>query len=53
MTSPPKTYYVEMQRDDSYDASIQTDIANIDIELKCNTMDKNKAWKLIKQIVLT
>ena len=53
MTSPPKTYYVEMQRDDSYDASIQTDIANIDIELKCNTMDKNKAWKLINQIVLT
>ena len=53
MTSPPKTYYVEMQRDDSYDASIQTDIANIDIELKCNTMDKDKAWKLVNQIVLT
>lgn len=53
MTKPPKTYFVEMKRDDSYDASIQTDIANIDIELKCNSMDKDKAWKLINQIVLT
>lgn len=53
MTSPPKTYYVEMKRDDAYDASIQTDIANIDIELKCNTIGKDKAWKLINQIVLT
>ncbi|MFK5982868.1 MAG: hypothetical protein QM499_08140 [Flavobacteriaceae bacterium] len=53
MTSPPKTYYIEMKRDDAYDASIQTDIANIDIELKCNTMDKDKAWKLINQIILS
>jgi len=53
MTSPPKTYYIEMKRDDAYDASIQTDIANIDIELKCNTIGKDKAWKLINQIVLT
>ena len=52
MTKPPKSYYVEMRRDDSYDASIQTDIANIDIELKCNSMGKDKAWKLINQIVL-
>ncbi|AUC82198.1 hypothetical protein [Lacinutrix sp. Bg11-31] len=53
MTKPPKTHYVEMKRDDSYDASILTDIANIDIELKCNSMEKDKAWKLINQIVLT
>ncbi len=53
MTAPPKSYYVEMKRDDAYDASIQTDIANIDIELKCNTIGKDKAWKLINQIVLT
>jgi len=53
MTYPPKTYYVEMKRDDSFDASIQTDIANIDIELKCNTIEKDRAWKLINQIVLT
>lgn len=53
MTAPPKTYYIEMKRDDAYDASIQTDIANIDIELKCNSMGKDKAWKLINQIVLS
>tara|TARA_R110001632_G_scaffold150172_4_gene267583 strand:- start:397 stop:1089 length:693 start_codon:yes stop_codon:yes gene_type:complete len=53
MTAPPKTYYIEMKRDDAYDASIQTDIANIDIELKCNSMEKDKAWKLINQIVLS
>ncbi len=53
MSKPPKSHYIEMKRDDSYDASIQTDIANIDIEIKCNTMSKDKAWKLINQIVLT
>ncbi|MEQ3655742.1 MAG: hypothetical protein ABNH00_07755 [Dokdonia sp.] len=53
MTAPPKTYYIEMKRDDAYDASIQTDIANVDIELKSNAMDKDRAWKLINQIVLS
>ena len=49
---PPKSHYIEMTRDDSYDASVQTDIANIDIELVVNDMDKDTAWKLINQIVL-
>jgi len=53
MSKPPKTYYIEMKRDDSYDASIQTDIANVDIELVVNNMDKDTAWKLINQIVLS
>jgi hypothetical protein len=47
---PPKTYYIEMRRDDSYDASIQTDIANTDIELK-TSKEETAAWKLISQIV--
>jgi hypothetical protein len=47
---PPKTYYVEMTRDDAYDASIQTDIANIDIELK-TSMPEEDAWKLISMII--
>jgi|TARA_R110002110_G_scaffold132188_1_gene313539 hypothetical protein len=50
---PPKNYYIEMVRDDSYDASVQTDIANVDIELNVSNMDKDKAWKLINQIVLS
>ncbi|MCH9660219.1 MAG: hypothetical protein K0U54_04825 [Bacteroidetes bacterium] len=53
MTKPPKTYYIEMQRDDAYDASIQTDIANVDIEVKVDKMEKDRAWKLINQIVLS
>lgn len=53
MTSPPKTYFIEMKRDDAYDASIQTDIANVDIEMVCNTMGKDQAWKLMNQIVLS
>lgn len=47
-----KSKYFEMKRDDSYDASIQTDIANVDIELIVSTMDKDTAWKLINQIIL-
>jgi hypothetical protein len=50
-TKPPKTHYFEMIKDDSYEASVQTDIANIDIELK-SSMGKTKTWKLINQIVL-
>ncbi|MEM0518597.1 hypothetical protein [Aequorivita flava] len=53
MTKPPKTYFIEMKRDDAYDASIQTDIANVDIEMVVNTMDKDQAWKLMNQIVLS
>ncbi len=48
--TPPKTYYLEMKRDDAYDASIQTDIANIDIELK-TTKSEVDAWKLISMII--
>lgn len=53
MTDPPKSYFIEMRRDDAYDASIQTDIANVDIEMVCNKMDKEQAWKLMNQIVLS
>jgi len=48
----PKTYYIEMRRDDSYDASIQLDIANIDMEIRTNK-PYDDAWKLINQIVVS
>lgn len=51
-SKPPKSYHMEMHRDDAYDASVQTDIANIDIEIKSNK-HKDVAWKLINQIVLS
>jgi hypothetical protein len=47
---PPKSYYAQMRRDDAYDASVQTDIANIDIEIK-TSKDELDAWKLLSQII--
>lgn len=52
MADPPKSHYFEMNNDDAFDASVQTDIANVDIEIKVDDMDKDRAWKLINQIVL-
>jgi hypothetical protein len=47
---PPKTYYVEMKKDDAYDATEATDMANIDIEIKTNKPEM-EAWRLISQII--
>jgi hypothetical protein len=52
LPKPPKSYYLELKVDDAYIASIQTDIANNDIELVCNTQTKDKAWRLMNQIIL-
>jgi len=48
--TPPKSYYVQMRRDDAYDASVQTDVANIDIEIK-TSLEELDAWKLLSQII--
>lgn len=47
----PKSYYIEMVRDDSYDASIQLDIANVDMEVR-TTKNYDDAWRLLNQIVV-
>jgi len=47
---PPKTYYVELKKDDAYDATEATDMSNIDIEIKTNKPEM-EAWKLISQII--
>jgi len=49
---PPKTKYFEMITDPAYDASIQTDMANTDIELQLNP-DRSEvdSWKILNQIV--
>lgn len=46
----PRTFFMEMRRDDSWDASIQTDIANIDVEVQ-SSRDFDDAWRIINQIV--
>lgn len=47
---PPKNFNLHLQKDDAYDASEATDIANIDIEVK-TTKPELEAWQLLSQIV--
>jgi hypothetical protein len=49
---PPKTLFFDMKPDDSVEASIQTDQANIDFEIVVNPdLSPVEAWKLTTQIV--
>ncbi len=47
---PPKTYHAELKKDDAFDSSVQTDLANVDVEV-ASSNDEKKAWKLLSQIV--
>jgi hypothetical protein len=49
---PPKNYYFQMEKDDAYDASEATDVANVDIEVKTQKPE-DEAWKLLSQIITT
>jgi len=46
----PKSYYIEMRRDEAYDASVQTDIANVDVEIRTKRK-MDEAWRILNQIV--
>jgi len=49
---PPKTKYYEMITDPAYDASIQTDMANTDIEVELNSdRTEVESWKILNQII--
>lgn len=47
---PPKTYHVDLKKDEAYDSSVQTDLANVDVEIETKKEDK-VAWKLLSQII--
>ncbi len=48
----PQTKYFEMIADPAYDASVQTDMANIDVEIKLNlNRDNVESWKILNQVV--
>jgi len=49
---PPKNYSLLMQKDDAYDASEATDVANIDIEVRTNKNEID-SWKLLSQIIMS
>ncbi len=52
-TRPPYKQYYKLVVDDSYNASLQTDVANVDIsQIIRKGLDKEKSWKKIYQIVL-
>jgi hypothetical protein len=51
-TPPPKSYYFQMEKDDAFDASEATDVANVDIEIKTQKPE-DEAWKLLSQIITT
>ena len=54
MTSPPKSDYVQLQPDESYTSSIQSDIANNEILLNVKKgKSKEDAWKIVVATVLS
>jgi len=46
----PKSLYVEMRRDDSFDASLKIDFANNDIDVHTSKPELD-AWRLLNQII--
>ncbi|WP_026450658.1 hypothetical protein [Aequorivita capsosiphonis] len=48
-----KTHTVQMRPDESHEATVYAENLNRDIILKCENIDKDQAWKLINQILLT
>jgi hypothetical protein len=48
----PQTKYFELLADPAYNASVQTDMANIDVEIKLNPNRENvESWKILNQVV--
>jgi hypothetical protein len=48
--NPPKTYHFILFKDDSYDASSSSDIANVDVDIKTSKAE-TEAWRLLSQII--
>ena len=46
----PKSLFVELKRDDSYDASLKIDFANNDIDVRTSKPEAD-AWRLMNQII--
>jgi len=48
--APPKIFQYKMEKDDAYESSDATDVANVDIELKVKK-NQDEAWRLLTQII--
>ena len=54
MTKPPNSDYVQLQPDESYTSSIQSDVANNEILLSVKKgKSREEAWRIIVQTVLS
>jgi hypothetical protein len=53
MTDPPSSEYIQLQEDESYSSSTESNIANTEVQLNVNpTKTKEEAWKEIVGVVL-
>jgi len=49
---PPQADYFTMTKDESWDASVKTDLANVDFAIEVNSSySEDQAWKVISQVV--
>jgi hypothetical protein len=47
----PKAHYIELEKDEAYESSVATDIANVDINLRPKK-SQTEVWKAINSVVL-
>jgi hypothetical protein len=53
MADPPSTDYIQLQEDESYTSSIESNIANTEIQINVNaTKSREDAWKQVVSTVL-
>jgi hypothetical protein len=53
ITDPPSSDYIQLQEDESYTSSLESNIANTDVQLNVNpSKTKEEAWKEIVSVVL-
>ena len=53
VTDPPSSDYIQLQEDESYTSSIESNIANTEIQINVNSSkSKEEAWKEIVSVVL-
>ena len=53
ITDPPSSDYIQLQEDESYTSSLESNIANTEVQLNVNpTKTKEEAWKEIVSVVL-
>lgn len=46
----PKTDYIQLEKDDAYESSLMTDLANRDIDIRTGH-NEDESWKLIARII--